>query len=246
MVTLCFWLTLFYGCYGSIRLKIDGSSIIDPVTNNPVHLHGFNWVLHDVESGDTQKYRQLIPNANLVRMIGILWDDSLGSSDCMTNNASESYIKPSCIETMDKAITIATSTNSPNNKNEDNIWVILTMRGQYAAGGHYPAYPDVFHNDTLKEMFYTMWQYLAQHYSSWDYILTYEIMSEPRTKVVQQTVVRDMYNDACAIIHNVDPDTPCMIGMSLFIIYFYQKMYVQKMYIFNCGQDLLRIINHGC
>eukprot|EP01084_Bolivina_argentea_P314568 544866_1 len=216
MVLKCitlFCLTIFISlCHSSIRLKINGSKIMDPITDSEVHLHGFNWMLHDVESVDTPQYRQLAPNANLVRMIGILWDDSLHSSDCMTNNASQAYIKPSCIQQMDNAIKIATSNNSINNKNQDNIWVIITMRGQYAAGGHWPQYPDVFHNDTLKNMFYTMWQYLAKHYSTFDYILSYEIMSEPRTKSVNQTVVRNMYNSACNKIHSIDPNTACMIG----------------------------------
>ena len=83
------FVTLICTCLASIRLKVNGPNIVDPVTNDAIHLHGFNWILHDVESGDTATYRQYAPNANLVRMIGILWDDSLASSDCMTNDASE-------------------------------------------------------------------------------------------------------------------------------------------------------------
>ena len=45
-------------CFGSIRLKINGSSILDPTNNdNEIHLHGFNWMLHDVEDGDIIQYK---------------------------------------------------------------------------------------------------------------------------------------------------------------------------------------------
>ena len=44
----------------------------------------------------------------------------------------------------------------------------------------------------------------------------YEIMAEPRTRIVNQTVVKNFYQDACAEIHTIDGATPCMIGPAPF------------------------------
>ena len=37
-------------------------------------------------------------------------------------------------------------------------------------------------------------------------------MAEPRTKITEQTVVRNFYNDGCNAIREVDSETPCVIG----------------------------------
>eukprot|EP01084_Bolivina_argentea_P082941 150158_1 len=215
MTSTCILLTLFAISritYGSIRLKVNGSSLINPSNNKEILLHGFNWYLPYVIDGDLEQMKSLLPAANAVRIIGIFWDNWVSGNavqkDCRTNNASHGYIKQSCIDEMYNAVKIATKDNK--------TWVFITGRAEYAAGQDYPTYPDVFHNDTLKEQYYSMWQYVANYFKDVDYIAAYEIMSEPRTKIVQQSVVRDFYAGACKLIHTVDPYTPCMIGPAPF------------------------------
>ena len=149
--------TLFFilKAYGSetlvgqgIRLIVNGSELLDPTNNNnPIVLQGFNWNIPFVKIEDGNLLNSLTPKANFVRIIGIFWDDSTSSSDCKSSNKSHGYIKDSCITQMDNAIKIATGNNkNAQNKNKvdtdsSNVWATVTVRGKYAAGGDYPAYP---------------------------------------------------------------------------------------------------------
>ena len=64
------------------------------------------------------------------------------------------------------------------------------QRAKYAAGWDWPAHPDVFHDAELRRKYYAMWAFVAARYRSWGRVAGYEIMSEPRTKVVPQQQAR--------------------------------------------------------
>mmetsp|Transcript_25424 Transcript_25424/g.54932 ORF Transcript_25424/g.54932 Transcript_25424/m.54932 type:complete len:247 (-) Transcript_25424:113-853(-) len=57
-----------------------------------------------------------------------------------------------------------------------------------------------------------MWEALARRYVSWDRIAGYEIMSEPRTKVVPQSAVMQLMADGCAAVRRHDPHALCILG----------------------------------
>ena len=141
-----------------IRLIVNGSELLDPTNNNnPLVLQGFNWNIPFVKIEDGNLLNSFTPKANFVRIIGIFWDDSTSDNDCKSTNKSNGYIKESCITQMDNAIKIATGNNINSwNKNSNidhdhgsgsnnsNVWATVTVRGKYAAGGDYPAYPGKF------------------------------------------------------------------------------------------------------
>mmetsp|Transcript_75269 Transcript_75269/g.214083 ORF Transcript_75269/g.214083 Transcript_75269/m.214083 type:complete len:410 (-) Transcript_75269:414-1643(-) len=186
-----------------LRLTVSGSQLLDPITGEDVRLTGFNWVLNHLHEGDGTYMQSLMPGANAARIVAVLWDDSTSSSDCMTNVAP--YFKESCFDELDFAIQQA---------QEAGVWSILTAKSTYGAGQNYKTDPDsdMFHNATLKSMFFTMWQHVAEHYSTWDYIAAYEIMSEPRDKDVSSLEVHDFYMQGCEAVQAIDAITPCMVG----------------------------------
>ena len=49
-----------------------------------IRLTGFNWPLEHVHPGDGALMKQHLPKTNLARIIGVLWDNSHSTSDCMT------------------------------------------------------------------------------------------------------------------------------------------------------------------
>jgi hypothetical protein len=148
--------------------------------------------------------KKVIPGSNVARVVGLLWDnlDDM-AHECYTDSAP--YFNESCFDALDDMVRQAT---------DAGLWVILTCRSKYGAGQDYQSNPmhDVFHNSTLRSMMFTMWKHVVAHYSSWDYIAAYEIMSEPRDKDVSAQVVHDFYAEGCAAVHSVDPATPCMVG----------------------------------
>ena len=124
----------------SIRIKINGSSLINPSTDKEIVFNGFNWYLPYIEANDTITMQSLIPSSNIVRLQSLYWDNWVDNTsynykkwECRTDNATNNYIKPSCIEMLKQYIDIITSLNSPATP-ETNNWVILMVRGEYAAG----------------------------------------------------------------------------------------------------------------
>lgn len=200
------------------RLVVNGSQILDPTTGEPVLLRGFNWYLpytstlsnpaggHD----DGHLTKQLLPGATVARLVGVFWWNYPAgvSKDCHTEDASQGYLKPSCLRDLDDAVNTATAAG---------LWVIVAGRAEYAAG-QAPSTPpgDVFNNATLRSQYLAMWSFLAEHYKSFDRIAAYEIMSEPRVKTVADSVVASFMADGCAAVHSVDAATPCMVGPAPF------------------------------
>ena len=207
-VSVIFFVTV----HAVVRLKVDGSSLLDPTNNDKeIVLRGFNWYIPYIVEEDADIMQSLLPETNVVRLVALFWDNwhptDTYHTDCRINNASLGYIRPSCLTTMDTII---------NNIIKHKIWVIIVGKGQYAAGGDYPTYTDLFHNETLRNEYYTMWKYVANHYKNTDYIAGYEILTEPRTKIVSQSVVRDFYEKAIGNITLVDDKTPMIIGPAPF------------------------------
>ena len=138
------------------RLQVDGSNLIDPATGEPVTLHGVNWRAVNFESNDGSDLETVLPEANLVRLVGILWDNGNPNKDCRTDDASKGFLSEECVQQMDAAI---------NACQKHKTWVIITCRAAEAAGDGYPN--DVFHDEDLAAQYETMWRlviYLSCEY----------------------------------------------------------------------------------
>eukprot|EP01047_Picozoa_sp_COSAG01_P013920 COSAG01_NODE_666_length_14393_cov_8.519029_5_plen_566_part_00 len=191
------------------RLRINGSQLLLPDGVTPVRLVGFSWVLHHIHDNDGALMQTQLPGTNVARVVAVLWDNSngpdgqLAKADCLMNVAP--YFKDTCFHKMDSAIRQAT---------DAGLWVVITCRAAFAAGQDFDSHPmaNVFHNQTLQAMMFTMWRHVAAHYASWERIAAYEIMAEPRDKGVSAAAVRDFYGGGCRAVREVDPATPCMVG----------------------------------
>ena len=138
------------------RLRVDGSNLIDPATGDPVSLHGVNWRSVNFESNDGLDLETVLPEANLVRLVGILWDNGNPNKDCRTDDASHGFLSEECVQQMDAAI---------NACQKHKTWVIITCRAAQAAGDGYPN--DVFHDEDLAAQYEAMWRlviYLSCEY----------------------------------------------------------------------------------
>ena len=129
------------------RLRVDGSNLIDPASGEPVTLHGVNWWSGYFQSDDGLDLETELPSANLVRLVGILWDNGNPDTDCRTNDASNGFLSDKCVRHLDNAIKAC---------QRHNVWVIITCRAAQAAGDGYPE--DVFHDEDLVAQYETMWR----------------------------------------------------------------------------------------
>ena len=69
-----------------LRLAVNGSSLLDPSNGGtPIRLTGFNWVLTHLHEGDGAYMRSLMPDANVARIVGVLWDDSRCAPEVQRN-----------------------------------------------------------------------------------------------------------------------------------------------------------------
>ena len=129
------------------RLRVEGSNLIDPASGEPVTLHGVNWWSGYFQSDDGLDLETELPSANLVRLVGILWDNGNPDTDCRTNDASNGFLSDKCVRHLDNAIKAC---------QRHNVWVIITCRAAQAAGDGYPE--DVFHDEDLVAQYETMWR----------------------------------------------------------------------------------------
>ena len=83
-----------------------------------------------------------------------------------------------------------------------------------------------------------MWSLVSSVFKSYDYILGYEIMAEPRTKIVNQSVVQQFYQGGCDIVHQQDPDTPCIVGPAPF----YKAWMLNETLIINGDMNKNKVI----
>ena len=130
------------------RLRVDGSNLIDPASGQPVTLHGVNWWSGYFQSDDGLDLETELPSANLVRLVGILWDNGNPDTDCRTDDASNGFLSDKCVRHLDNAIKAC---------QRHNVWVVITCRAAEAAGDGYPE--DVFHDPDLVVQFETMWRW---------------------------------------------------------------------------------------
>ena len=64
---------------------VNGSQLLDPV-GSPVRLTGFNMNGGKLRGDDAAEMRRVLPGANVVRLVGLLWDNQEDrASDCMTD-----------------------------------------------------------------------------------------------------------------------------------------------------------------
>lgn len=198
------------------RLTARGTQLWDEA-GRPVVLQGVNFYLEwykdtfaAVRAGsgalDVAHLRRALPAANVVRIVGLLWKDSVKASDgleCSSDDASRGYLDPVCVRFLDALIKQAT---------DAGLWVILAARCKYAAGWDLRTAPDVFHDEALRRRFYAMWAWVARRHRFTERIAGYEVMSEPRTKTVAQARVRDVMRGACEAVHEADPRALCVVG----------------------------------
>eukprot|EP01084_Bolivina_argentea_P205130 350479_1 len=195
------------------RLTTKGSKIYFPNGSEAI-LTGFNMLWDQsisITPSDPALAKSYLPGINVARLVMVHWDDGKRNDpihnqpypDCKTNNQSNGYLSDYCLNAFDERIKWM---------QQNNIWSVVTLRGQNAAGGNYPAESDIFHNSTLKAEFISMWQFLAKRYKDTDQIAAFEIMSEPRSTIIPLSQIASMYQETCTAIQNIDPDMICMIG----------------------------------
>ena len=161
---------------------------------------------HATAQHDVASLRAALPSANLVRFVGVLWKDSIKESDgleCSTDDASQGYLDATCLQYMDELIAKAT---------DAGLFLILSARAKYAAGWSWPDEPDVFHDSELRRRYLAMWAFLVARYASWDRVVGFEIMSEPRSKVVSQRDVTEFMAAGCAVVRAHDARALCVVG----------------------------------
>jgi len=73
ILLFCFLLVAF--SHAANRLRVSGSQLFDPLTNKPVRLTGFN-MGGTFHGNDTAFMREILPGANVVRLVGLLWDNA--------------------------------------------------------------------------------------------------------------------------------------------------------------------------
>ena len=211
-VLLNIYIFIIYVTQSVLRLHINDDKIYYP-NGTEIRFQGFNMLWDQsipITVNDPKVAKDYLPGINVARLVMVHWDDGKRNNpvtgqpyiDCMSNNQSNGYLKQECLDAFDERISWM---------QESNIWSIITLRGQYAAGGDYPTHSDIFHNITMYNQFKYMWGYLANRYKNTDYIAGMEIMSEPRTDV-ELSQVTSMYDDVCSHILSFDPNMICIIG----------------------------------
>ena len=175
-----------------------------------MYLEWYSHYFAAVRSGsaalDVPHLRRALPAANAVRFVGLLWHDSIKTSDgqeCATDDASQGYLDPACVRYVDALIRQAT---------EVGLWVVLAARCKYAAGWDLRQAADIWHDEALRRRWVAMWAWVAARYRDWPRVAGYEVMSEPRTKTVAQWQVRDAMREACDAVHRADPGALCVVG----------------------------------
>ena len=200
------------------RLTTRGTQLVDSAGRHVVlqgvsmHLEYYINMFGNVRTGssalDVAHLRRSLPAANAVRLIGLLWHDSIKEKDgleCSTNDKSNGYLDPTCLHYLDVLVQQLT---------EAGFWVILAARAKYAAGWleESKTTPDVFRSVALRRRMYAMWRFISERYKWTDRMAGYEIMSEPRTRQTSQGGVRDFYRGGCDAVHKADPRVLCVVG----------------------------------
>lgn len=223
------------------RLQADGAELIDTETGASVALHGVNMFVDYLEFDDIALMRSLLPTANVVRLVGVLWGDApppLETQPPEPGNASATTsIVPAAVTTS-AAAAEPESVCAPTDRccvddptvgyfaeqclaallvaverlSAAGLWVIVAAKGRYAAGDGWPEVPDVFHSMSLTTRMCAMWRHIAAALRPLPMVAGYEVLSEPRNKHVAQQTVRRFYEAACSAVHSSDPRVLCVVG----------------------------------
>ena len=73
------------------RVLVQGRRLIDSLSGTELQLHGINVYLDYLRFDDTALMRQLLPSANLVRLVGVFWHDGRDASQCACCTDDEVY-----------------------------------------------------------------------------------------------------------------------------------------------------------
>ncbi|KAL1514538.1 hypothetical protein AB1Y20_003635 [Prymnesium parvum] len=187
------------------RPLVRGARLLDSASGEELRLHGVNFYLDYLRVDDLPLLQALLPRANLVRLVGVFWHDAADEADCpcCVDDEAAGYFAPSCLASLKAAISTVTSRG---------IWVIVTGKARFAAGERYPEVADVFHDEALAARYRALWRMLATELRDVPLIAGLEPLSEPRSKIVSQAVVRRFYEGVCGVIAAVDARTPCVVG----------------------------------
>ena len=195
------------------RLQAHGARLIDTATGGSVVLHGVNMFVDYLEFDDISLLRQLLPAANVVRLVGVLWGDAkpdpnsngvcAPSDRCCDEDAANGYLAPHCLASLALAVERLAAAG---------VWVVVALKGRFAAGEGWPSTPDVFHDSVLAARVTVLWRHVAHALRHLPRIAGYEVLSEPRNKHVAQGAVRSFYEGVCAAVHLVDPRVLCVVG----------------------------------
>lgn len=191
------------------RLLAHGARLIDSATGKSVLLTGVNFFVDYLEFDDIALMKQLLPTANLVRLVGIPWGDSAPdptappgavcapSERCCVEDAASGYLAPPCLAALELAV---------ERLGAAGLWVVVALKGRFAAGESWPTIPDVFHDSALAARVRKLWKHVATALRHLPMLAGYEVLSEPRNKRVAQQSVRLFYEGACPRLrHPVHP-----------------------------------------
>ena len=100
------------------RLTAVGKELRDDAGNTVV-LHGVNMYLewyrryYSTAAYDIPTFRRMVPSANLVRFVGLLWHDSVGGEhdglECSVDNVTKGHLATVCMRYVDQLVRQATS-----------------------------------------------------------------------------------------------------------------------------------------
>ena len=210
------------------RLIVDQANILLP-DGSPMRLRGFNFLYmldspYALPRADSDGLlKRLLPQANVVRLVMLHWDDNPTEHAGRTGNKNDcsergSSLDPTgsiairCLSQFDSVLKWTAS---------QGLWAIITARASIAAGEHVTGGKlgdTLFINPALRQRFINMWRVVASRYRTFDLIAAYEILSEPRvhSNEVAPSLVRDFYAAAVTAVQEVDPRTPIIVGPAPF------------------------------
>ena len=193
------WLDVDVGPSGGARRAlVRGRQLIDSATGAALRLHGVNIYVDYMRFDDMGLLSHLLPQANLVRLVGVFWHDD-DACACCTDDAARGcaaapfqprrapatlspphsrarrrYFAPSCLAALRAAVRTVT---------DRGVWVIVAAKARIAAGDRWASgAPDVFSDATLARKYRALWAFLARELRDEPFVAGVEVMPEPRNK----------------------------------------------------------------
>jgi aryl-phospho-beta-D-glucosidase BglC (GH1 family) len=179
------------------RLQIQGKNLIS-TNGDTVILKGFNWGWWGLaQQSDAEEACAM--GANVIRM-PMRWYFGGGGND-QRDTTKPGNINPDGLALLDQQIQWCT---------DNHLWVILFGGSDRGAGDDNRNY---WTDNSLKQQFIDMWQFLANRYKNTPYIAAYELLSEPHPKKpVTNAQLRSFYKELADSVRLIDHNTPVMIG----------------------------------